>query len=90
MVIISTETSANETGLETGRSTPRTREEIEQEMQVCKDRYLRCSLKLKQMEANCEIEKANHTQCKVVEQKEKLLQALDEAQRLRAEFVQRA
>ena len=59
-------------------------------MQVCKDRYLRCSLKLKQMEANSEIEKADHAPCKVVEQKEKLLQALDEAQRLRAEFVQRA
>ena len=76
----STATMATDAGLETDRLNGQTRDEIEQEMQEGKDRYLRSSLKLKQMQVNNEIEKVDQAKCKVVEQREKVLQKIEDAQ----------
>ena len=80
-----TETMAIEAGLDTGRLTPGTMQEIEQEQQACKDGYLRSSLKLKQMQVNVEIEKIESSKCKLVEFKREILHHVDEADKVLAE-----
>ena len=81
---ISTETMATAAGLDTGRSTSETMEEIEQEQQACKDGYLRSSLKLRQMQANVEIEKVESSKCKLVEFKREILHHVDNADKILA------
>ena len=69
-------------GLQNEMPALQTREEIEHEMQEGKDRYLRGSLKLKQMQVDSEIEKVNQAKCKVVKQREKVLQRIDNARHI--------
>ena len=49
---MSTETLATELGLDNDEFNLQTRDEIEQERQAYREGYLRCSLKLIQMEAH--------------------------------------
>ena len=56
---LSTETMATTAGLETSRAEPQTISEVYKEQQGCKDGYLKCSLKLKQMAIDKELEKVS-------------------------------
>lgn len=62
------------------KSAAQTREEIEQKRQVCLDGFLRCSLKLIQMDFKVKFDRVEAEKCKVAEQKEKMLKKIVEEQ----------